>query len=138
MKRGIFDTGPLVSWFCPRDKHHAWAMRAFSEIHSGGIVCEAVLTEVCHLIAKERVPRSRVLDFVIDGDIQIVSLGAESKTIRDYLIRYADTPMDFADACVTRLAELHDGATVCTTDSDFLIYRKHRTETIPLLAPFTE
>jgi len=32
---------------------------------------------------------------------------------------------------------LHDGATVCTTDSDFLIYRKHRTKTIPLLAPFT-
>jgi predicted nucleic acid-binding protein len=137
MKRVIFDTGPLVAWFCPRDQHHAWALLAFAGIHSGGIVCEAVLTEVCHLTAKERIARSRVMDFVIAGDIHIVSLGAELQTIRDYLNRYADTPMDFADACVTRLAELYEESTVCTTDTDFLVYRKNRSQVIPVLAPFT-
>jgi len=24
MKPIIFDTGPVVAWFCPRDEHHAW------------------------------------------------------------------------------------------------------------------
>ena len=55
----------------------------------------------------------------------------------ELLNRYADIPMDFADACVVRLAELHTDATVCTTDSDFRIFRKHSRESIPLLAPFT-
>lgn len=78
------------------------------------------------------------MDFVIAGDIHIVSLGAELQTIRDYLNRYADTLMDFADACVVRLAELHDAARVCTTDTDFLVYRKNRTSAIHLLSPFTD
>jgi predicted nucleic acid-binding protein len=50
--------------------------------------------------------------------------------------KYADTPMDFADACVTRLAELHDTASVITTDTDFLIYRKSNGSPLPLIAPF--
>lgn len=50
--------------------------------------------------------------------------------------RYADTPMDFADACVVRLAELHKEAAVCTTDSHFRIFRQHQSEPISLLAPF--
>lgn len=58
--------------------------------------------------------------------------------LRGLMECYADTPMDFADACVTRLAELHEGSTVCTTDSDFLVYRRNRMELIPLLAPFSE
>jgi predicted nucleic acid-binding protein len=52
--------------------------------------------------------------------------------------RYADTPMDFADACVTRMAEIHGSFKVCTTDSDFLVYRINRSEPISLLAPFSE
>jgi predicted nucleic acid-binding protein len=49
---------------------------------------------------------------------------------------YADVPMDFADACVTRLAEMFEDSTVCTVDTDFLVYRKNRRSVIPLVAPF--
>jgi predicted nucleic acid-binding protein len=132
----IFDTGPLVAWLCPRDQHHQWALRAFPGIRVAGIVCEAVLTEVCHLAAKEGVPRAKVLDFVQDGDIHVVSLSAELHTIRELLERYADTPMDFADACIVRLAQLNEGAAVCTTDTDFLVFRKHDAMPITIIAPF--
>ncbi|HUF62442.1 MAG TPA: PIN domain-containing protein [Verrucomicrobiales bacterium] len=70
----IFDTGPLLAWLCPGDQHHRWALRAFTGIQPAGIVCEAVLTEVCHLAAKESVARGRVIEFVQDGDLQVVSL----------------------------------------------------------------
>ncbi len=136
MKPVIFDTGPLVAWLCPRDKHHAWVRRVFTGIRPGGIVCESVLAEVCHLAAREGIPRGRVIEFILDGGFRVVSLDADLPLIRDLLNRYADTPMDFADACVTRLAELHDGSPVCTTDSDFLIFRKHGSEAIPVIAPF--
>ena len=51
MKRVILDAGPLVAWFCPRDEHHAWAGEAFKQIKPGGLVCEAVIAEVRHLVA---------------------------------------------------------------------------------------
>ena len=39
------------------------------------------------------------------------------------------------DACLVRLAELHDGASVLTIDQDFAAYRKHGRRAIPLIAP---
>lgn len=136
MKPVIFDTGPLVAWFCPRDEHHSWARRVFAELAPDSILCEAVVTEVCHLVAKERVARGAVIDSLAQGRLQIRALGTELATIAKLLHDYADAPMDFADACVVRLAELHPEASVCTTDTDFRFYRKHGQEGIPLLAPF--
>lgn len=138
MRRVIFDTGPLVAWLCPRDKHHTWVRQAFSGIYSSGLICEAVLTEVCHLVAREGIPRGKVVDFMLDGGLQVVSLSSELSAIGNLLNRYADTPMDFADACVTRVAEIHAGSRVCTTDTDFLVYRTNRSEAIPLIAPFSD
>lgn len=137
MKAVILDTGPLVAWFCPRDQHHAWARQSFAQIPSGGLICEAVLAEVCHLVAKDGVARAKVLEFVERGGLTPVFLGGELSALRELLNRYSDTPMDFADACVVRLAELHVDSTVCTTDSDFRFFRKHGHEPIPLLAPFS-
>ncbi len=132
----IFDTGPLVAWFCPRDKHHDWACKTFSEIPAGGLICEAVLAEVCHLVPKDGIARSKVLEFVERGGLTPVYLGGELPALRDLLNRYADAPMDFADACIVRLTELHAGSTVCTTDGDFRFFRKNGHEPISLLAPF--
>jgi len=56
--------------------------------------------------------------------------------LRGLLKQYADIPMDFADACIVRLAELNAECTVCTTDGDFRICRKNGRELIPLLSPF--
>jgi predicted nucleic acid-binding protein len=50
--------------------------------------------------------------------------------------RYKDAPMDFADACVVRIAELNPGASVATTDGHFRFFRKSSGEIITLLAPF--
>ena len=136
MKPVIFDTGPLVAWFCPRDKHHTWARQTFSEIPPGGLVCEAVLAEVCHLVAKDGIARGKVLEFVEQGGLVPAFLGGEFHVLRELLNRYADTPMDFADACVVRLAEIHAESPVCTTDSDFNFFRKNGREPISLLAPF--
>jgi predicted nucleic acid-binding protein len=136
MKPVIFDTGPLVAWFCPRDKHHGWARKSFTQIPAGGFICEAVLAEVCHLVAKDGVARGKVLEFVEQGGPTPVFLGGEFPVLRELLNRYADTPMDFADACIVRLAEIHADSVVCTTEGDFRFFRKNGREPISLLAPF--
>jgi len=136
MKPVIFDTGPLVAWFCPRDEHHPWARKTFTQIPAGGFLCEAVLAEVCHLVAKDGIARGKVLEFVERGGLTSVPLSGELRALRELLDRYADAPMDFADACVVRLAELQTDVTVCTTDGHFRFFRKNGHEPISLLAPF--
>ena len=132
----IFDTGPLVAWFCPRDRHHEWARKTFSEIPAGGLICEAVLAEVCHLVSKDGIARGKVLEFVEQGGLTPVYLGGELSALRELLDRYADTPMDFADACIVRLTELYSDGIVCTTGGDFQFFRKNGREPISLLASF--
>jgi len=137
MKPLILDSGPLVAWFCPRDERHGWARQTLAQLPLGVIVCEAVLAEVCHLAAKDGVARSKVVEFVLRGRLVLAGLAGELARLAELLNQYADRPMDLADACVVRLAEIHDGATVCTTDRDFLFYRMNGREEIPLLAPFS-
>jgi uncharacterized protein len=137
MKRVILDSGPLVAWFCPRDEHYPWARRIFSELAPGSMVCEAVLAEVCHLVAKEGVTQATVVESIAAGRLNPVSLSNELLPIASLLKRYADAPMDFADACVVRISEIHPDSLVCTTDGHFKFFRKHQRENIALLAPFT-
>ena len=43
--------------------------------------------------------------------------------------------MDFADACLVRMAELHHAPRVWTADADFHVYRRNGRQTIPLIFP---
>jgi hypothetical protein len=43
--------------------------------------------------------------------------------------------MSLADACIVRMAEIHDDHFVLTLDSDFAVYRKHGRIPIPLMHP---
>jgi predicted nucleic acid-binding protein len=60
----------------------------------------------------------------------------EISAIRALMERYKDAPMDFADACVVRMAEMNPGTAVCTTDGHFRFFRNSSGEIIALLAPF--
>ena len=136
MRRAILDTGPLVAFFNPRDQHNAWALETSRGLAAPLVTCEAVLTEAYHLL--RHVPRGRAaLRRWIDlGRVTTpLRFGEESGEIMRLLDAYADQPMDFADACVVRLAEIL-GLPVFTTDvRDFHVYRIHQREAIPLIVP---
>jgi hypothetical protein len=69
------------------------------------------------------VPAAAVLRLVEQNDLELVSLAGQISNVRALMDRYADTPMDFADACVVRLVEIHPDATVCTTDTSAIAMR---------------
>lgn len=136
MSRIIMDAGPLVAWLCPGDEHHLWALETLAPMPAGGLVCEAVLAEACHLVARDGVEPGRVLEFVERGGLVLTPLAGQVENLKSLMSQYRDLRMDFGDACVVRLAELHGDAVVCTTDTDFKVYRRHGKEAIPLIAPF--
>lgn len=137
MKRKVLlDTGPLVALLNHRDRYHVWARDRFAEIKPPLLTCEAVLTEACHLL--RRLPRgeSVVLEVLRSGAMEIVfALQAEALSVQEYRTRYANVPMDLADACLVRMTELHPGSSVLTLDSDFRIYRTRDRRVIPVIAP---
>jgi predicted nucleic acid-binding protein len=51
------------------------------------------------------------------------------------MTKYADVPMSLADACLIRMTELDDSRAVMTLDGDFLVYRRHGRQVIPVMMP---
>jgi predicted nucleic acid-binding protein len=43
--------------------------------------------------------------------------------------------MSLADACLVRMSELHEAASIVTLDGDFRLYRRRGRQAIPLLIP---
>ena len=131
--RVIIDTGPLVGFIDTDDQWHGWAREQFAALPCPMLTSEAVLSEACYL-----------LEHLSDHLLEMVQLNAleieplfptQGVRIRELMRRYAPR-MQLADACVVRLSELHPAARVLTTDTaDFRIYRRNRSEKLPLILP---
>jgi predicted nucleic acid-binding protein len=86
---------------------------------------EAVVTEATHLLADVRGRRAACVDFFLSGGAFLIpSTPTSLQRVRKLLDRYADLPMDFADATLVAVAEELDCTSVFTTDrTDFSVYR---------------
>jgi predicted nucleic acid-binding protein len=132
----LLDTGPLVAGLDRRDQHHAWAIGQITRRRGPFFTCESVLSEACFLLRRVRDGTAAVMDLVDKGAVAIAfRFSEEAGAVAELLTRYADLPMSFADACLVRMAEQHSRSAVLTLDSDFKIYRKNRSQTIPLITP---
>lgn len=119
-----------------RDKHHLWAKAQVEEIDPPLYTCEAVLTEACFLLDGVAGGSQALLELVQKSLVKVeFSLQEEVSSIKRLLMRYGNVPMDFADACMVRLSELHESSTLWTIDSDFQIYRRNGRTVIPVLMP---
>lgn len=132
----IADTGFVVGALDVADQWHAWSARQFSAIGSPALTCEAVISEACFQLRRSPSARSRLLAWVKCGGLQVHPLlPAEIEPIEHLFDRYGER-MDYADACLVRLSELHRHHVIVTTDAkDFGIYRRFRREPVPLLTP---
>lgn len=136
MRRVIVDAGPLVAVFNRRDQHHAWAVEQSRTLAAPLVTCEAVLTEAYHLLGRVPGARTAFARWLRLGRIVLpLRFDEEASAIGRLLEQYADLPMDFADACLVRLAE-REGLSVFTTDvRDFSVYRMGNGDAIPVIAP---
>jgi len=132
----LIDSGAIVAGLHRRDQHHAWARAHLEAFVDPCLTCEAVLSESFFLLQRAREGREALFTLL---ERKIIAVGFSiqnelAQTLR-LLRRYADTPMSFADACLVRMVELIDEATVFTTDSDFEMYRKQGRQVISLIKP---
>jgi hypothetical protein len=121
----LLDTGALVSLLDRSQRHHGRCVDFFEEWDGPVVSSEAVLTETLHLLARAGNSARICLDFIIAGGATLVpSTVASLRRARQLIDRYADLPMDYADATLVVLAEDLGTDLVFTTDrKDFGVYR---------------
>jgi predicted nucleic acid-binding protein len=134
--RAIVDTGFVVGALDAADQWHAWAAQEFPNLCSPALTCEAVISEACFQLRQTSSARRQLLAWIKCGGLVVHSLlPSEIDPIERLFDRYG-TRMDYADACLVRLSELHRDHAVVTTDAkDFRVYRRFRREPLPLLTP---
>ena len=98
------------------------------------ITCEAVIAESCYLLREMRGAASAVLDNVERGIFQIpYRLAGNAGGVVKLMRKYADVPMDFADACLVDMASDYQTGRILTLDADFRVYRWGRNRPFDLL-----
>lgn len=123
----IADTGFWLALANARDHHHEVARRALSELREPLITTWPVLTETCHLLVSRLGTAAGVTLMAsgAQGAFRVFALDATHfERIAALMEKYADLPMDLADASLVVLAEeLGSGRILSTDTRDFRAYR---------------
>jgi uncharacterized protein len=138
MRAAIVDTGPLVALLDRAERYHRWVVDRVEELDPPLLVCEPVLAEAMYLLARFSNAQAALFRLLQNGTLSIAFQIKEHVTVlRRLHWTYRDRPMSLADACVVRMAEIHERHSVLTLDSDFMVYRKHGRTPLSLIHPAT-
>lgn len=127
----LADSGPLGALFNRRDKHHAAALRFF-KAHEAALRCHTtweVVTEVMYFLDFSTGAQADFLEWLSDGcALGLIRIAALDPTdvpgISALVRKYADRPMDLADASLVLLANKTGITDIITIDrADFSVYR---------------
>jgi predicted nucleic acid-binding protein len=124
MKKCLIDAGPLIALFDKDDLYHR-PMSDFLQKFRGELFTSwAVITEVMHMLDFHLQAQLDFLKWIARGAVSVAQLdaGALPKIIQ-LIEKYADRPMDLADATLLVLAELENCREIISLDAGFLFYR---------------
>src|SRR5262245_32179433 len=132
----VVDTGPLVVFLDGAKRHHDCVAKCIEELEAPLLVCEPVLAEAMYLLSHYSKAQDALFELLQNGALSIGFRIAEHiDRLHQLLRQYRDTPMSLADACIVRMAEIHERHAVLTLDSDFSVYRKHGRIPLTLVHP---
>jgi predicted nucleic acid-binding protein len=136
METLLTDSGPLIALLDSSDQHHEWAVDQFSHLSGALLTSESAITEATHLLYDAGVNPWGVLELINREIITVrFDLGSSHNRVLSLMKKYADTPMDFVDACLVAMTEEKRDCRLLTLDSDFKIYRRFERQAIPLIMP---
>lgn len=133
----LTDAGPLVALIDADEPDHQVCALALRLLSLPLVTTWPAFTEAMYLLGRAGgAPGQRALwKLLVSGRLEVADLShhalARSAVLMD---KYADRPMDLADATLVALAEERGHRRIFTLDSDFRIYRIHgrtRFEIVP-------
>jgi hypothetical protein len=123
----LVDAGPLAAIVDADDQHHTACVAALKEIREPLGTVWPALTEAMYLLAGQLRAQEALWEMLARRAVELVPLAsADVPRIRELMRKYADQPMDLADAAIVRVAERDGIRTILTVDKkDFAVYRLH-------------
>jgi uncharacterized protein len=134
--KAVVDSGPLVALFDGRDADHTRVVSFLAGYRGRLHSTLAVITEVVHLLDFSHGAQHDFLTWFFSGAVRYVELSEiDAQRAIALHAKYADRPMDFADATLVAIAERLDIREALTLDGDFRFYRFRNRQlfTTPLL-----
>jgi len=123
----LTDTGFWLALINKRDKYHQHASVFMSTCNEGLITTWSIMTETCHLLGRDLGVKSQIsfLQLIHSGLVKVQDIPISNlQRIETLMVKYADLPMDLADASLVLLAEeLGHGRILSTDQRDFNAYR---------------
>ena len=129
MRTWLVDTGPLVAYLDRTDPAHDVVARAVDAVRGQLATTSAVITEAMHMLADAADGPTLLAEFVHAADVSVAESTQSAQLIEaaGLMRKYADTPMDFADATLVLLADGIGVVDILTLDRrGFSTYRTAR------------
>lgn len=122
--KALIDAGPLIALFDASDHFHKRVIN-FLENYTGQLLTTSpVITETLHILSFSTLAQQNFLEWLCRGSLDIRNLDSiDIGYIKNRMIKYADLPMDLADASLMCIAEKEKIHEIISIDSDFNIYR---------------
>jgi len=129
MRTWLVDTGPLVAYLDSRDPAHGEVAQCLFSFTGGLAATSAVITEAMHFLSATPIGPRLLAELVRTSGIGVFDLCQPSELAEAAALmeKYADTPMDFADATLVLLAEALGQNEILTLDRrGFAVFRTRR------------
>ena len=122
----LLDTGPIVAFLDARDSEHRQVVASLATFTGRFVTTGAVAVEAMHFLSRVRNGPTLLVDFLLTSRTEIHECTSVDNlaAAAELMVKYADTPMDFADATLVLLGNRLKINAVCTLDRHgFRTYR---------------
>jgi hypothetical protein len=136
VKTWLLDTGPLVAYLDAGDPAHRAVVPRLDGFSGQLVTTGAVITETMYFVSPSPAGARLVAEFVLSGGTQVYDLCQPSDlaAAAQLIEKYADTPMDFADATLVLLGDALGLRDILTLDRrGFSTYRTERGKSFRLV-----
>jgi len=120
----LIDAGPLIALFDKDDKYHKKVKEFVLKKQYKFVSTTAVLTEVSHMLDFNLNAQIDFFEWVMNNGLVLCEIQQQDiPRVIELTKKYADRPMDFADATLIIAAEKTGIKKIISIDADFDIYR---------------
>jgi predicted nucleic acid-binding protein len=124
----LVDAGPLIALLDRSDSHHGACVAALRSITEPLVSVWPAIAEAMYLLAFSRPGQDALWELIVSEAVAVATLDhTDAPRMRALMAKYADLPMDLADAALVRVAEREKIRRVLTLDRrHFSVYRPSR------------
>ncbi len=118
----LVDAGALIALINDRDQYHSRISTALAGYFGDLLTTWPAVAEACHVLPAHLGPV--LLGWLSSSRWRVLGMEEAASRLRELMLKYADRPMDLADASMVWAAEQTGLRQILTTDrTDFEIYR---------------